>query len=470
MITALLSIVLFIISVSFIPFSDLDLTLPPIETTGSQQPVTPIIFDAQSTAWGLVANHQQNSLMLTTIRQIVGSGACVLDANGDGWEDLFIIGGSGEHRYYGRSTWWAKKHQGNSLWLNHNGQRFENATDQSNISTKNWPMGCGAADFDNDGDTDLFVSYIGANQLLINDGTGRFEDLSDTTGFSQDDSWSTSVALTDYNRDGLIDIYVTNFIHYLEGSKVFEQASGYIETLQNPFNPDLYDSQPNKLYRNMGNLKFQEVSQRANVDDISGRGKAARWIDINSDSYPDLLVLNSGGAPNRMFINRGPEQEFTFDDAPSEYRIESARGSHSITSGDIDSDGDIDLLLSSPAGTPPLLLIQGDRVYGQNYGNQNTLKDLAWEKGLADNRRLYQEGWGSVLADLNNDCEVGLQDFALLAMDWLRNGNPFDDGFTEDHEGMVWVTSHVINCKVELGKCQLSHYVFLAIYSFGWKI
>ena len=129
-------------------------------------------------------------------------------------------------------------------------------------------MGCGAADFDNDGDIDLFVSYIGSNQLLINDGTGRYEDISDSAGFSQDESWSTSVALADYNRDGLVDIYVTNFIRYQEGAKVFEQASGYVESTQDPFNPDLYDSQPNRLYRNMGDLKFQEVSQSANVDDI----------------------------------------------------------------------------------------------------------------------------------------------------------------------------------------------------------
>ncbi len=418
MIAALLCLVLFAISVSFIPFSDFELALPPIEATQSHQPLTPILFEEKSTAWGLVTSHQQNSLMLTTIRQIVGSGACVLDANGDGWEDLFIIGGSGEHRYYGRPTWWAKKSHGNSLWINHNGERFENATYYSNISTKNWPMGCGAADFDNDGDIDLFVSYIGSNQLLINDGTGRYEDISDSAGFNQDESWSTSVALADYNHDGLIDIYVTNFIHYQEGTKVFEQASGYVESVQDQFNPNLYDSQPNHLYNNMGDLVFQEVSKNANVDDAAGRGKAARWVDINSDDHLDLLVLNSSGTPNRLFINKGSKGGFTFDDAPSDYRIESARGAHSITSGDIDRDGDTDLLISSPAGTPPLLLIQGDTEYTQDSNNQNTLKDLAWEKGLANNLRLYQEGWGGVLADLNNDGYLDL---------FIGNGAPVVD-------------------------------------------
>ena len=136
MIATLMCILLFIISVGFIPFSDFDLTLPQIEAAQSHKPVTPIVFEEQSTAWGLVTSHQQNSITLTTIRQIVGSGACVLDANGDGWEDLFIVGGSGEHRYYGRPTWWAKRPHGNSLWLNHNGERFENATTHSNIATK----------------------------------------------------------------------------------------------------------------------------------------------------------------------------------------------------------------------------------------------------------------------------------------------------------------------------------------------
>lgn len=393
-----------------------DFYLPPVEikrvsTADNQADNTliPIVFYEQSLQWGLTALHHQSSKKLTDIREIAGSGACVIDADGDGWEDVLIIGGSGEHRFYGREAWWNKLHSGNSLWRNIDGNRFANITDAAAIPTAKWPMGCAVADVDNDGDSDLLITNIGPNQLLINDGTGKFIDHSAKAGLADHSSWSTSATVADYNDDGRIDIYVANHLNFQKGSNVLERDSGYRGSTQGAFNAQLYDSQSNHLYTNRGGLKFTDQTMVAGVEDAHGRSQAALWLDINRDNRPDLLVLNNEGSPNRLFINNRVKKgnpasgDKLFYENPKKYRIASTTGAHSAVAGDIDNDGDLDIVISSPAGTPPKLLLNGYRNDPLTAESADGLFDMTWELGLASNNQLYQQGWGMVLADFNND-------------------------------------------------------------------
>ncbi len=417
--------------ISFRLVTPSDFYLPPeeIETISTADKQTnntlaPIVFYEQSMQWGLTALHHQSSKKLTDIREVTGSGACVIDADGDGWEDVFIIGGSGEHRFYGREAWWDKPHAGNSLWRNVNGSRLENITDSAAIPTAKWPMGCAVADVDNDGDSDLLITNIGPNQLLINDGTGQFIDHSAAAGLADHSSWSTSAAVADYNGDGRVDIYVANYLNFQKGSNVLERDSGYSGSTQGAFDAQLYDSQSNHLYTNQGNLKFTDQTVAAGVEDAHGRSQAALWLDINRDNHPDLLVLNSKGAPNRLFINNRVKKgnpaggDKLFQENPQKYRIASTTGAHSAVTGDIDNDGDLDIVVSSPAGTPPKLLLNGYRNGLLTTEPMIGLSDMTWELGLASNRQLYQQGWGMVLADFNND------HFADL---FIGNGAPIID-------------------------------------------
>ena len=384
----------------------------------------PIVFNEESMQWGLITSHRQSSKKLTDIREITGSGACIIDVDGDGWEDILIIGGSGEHRFYGRSAWWSQRHVGNTLWRNINGLKFKNITNAAKITTAAWPMGCAVADVDNDGDSDLLITNIGPNQLLINDGTGKFIDHSAMADLVDDQSWSTSAAVADYNGDGMVDMYVANYIHYRKGSHVLEQVSGYAGSMHSAFDPQLYDSQSNRLYTNKGGLKFADQTEAAGVENINGRSHAALWLDINHDNNPDLLVLNSEGTPNRLFINNGVTEnnranaDKLFYENPKQYRIASTTGAYSAVTEDIDNDGDLDIVISASAGAPPKLLLNGTRNDQLESVATAGLSDMTWELGLASNTQLYQHGWGMVLADFNNDRYADL---------YIGNGAPIID-------------------------------------------
>ncbi len=365
------------------------------EVTNIIQP----LFKDETLAWGLHARHQQSGDMLTGLNEVLGGGACVLDYDGDGWEDVFVVGGSGQHRFYGKSTWWSGS-DGNALWENTGEQSFTNVSDAANIPKTNWGMGCAAGDLDNDGDTDLLILNIGENVLLRNNGNGSFTDISKESGMSSDNKWSMSASLADYDGDGLLDIYITNFIKYEKAAKVFERSSGFVDTAKTNFDPVLYNSQSNNLYQNKGNLSFTDKAHTLGVADSTGRGKAARWLDVNNDMSPDLIVLNSGGSPNKLYINQGKGRGFVTNS--SKYHVESTVGSHSAAVGDVDNDGEIDMIFSRPSGTPPMLLVNNYET-SQKAPIDGSYEDVSWHRGLAKDQGLYQEGWGTVLSDFNND-------------------------------------------------------------------
>ena len=248
---------------------------------------------------------------------------------------------------------------------------------------------------------DLLILNIGKNSLLKNNGNGTFTDVSNESGMNADNNWSLSASMADYDGDGLLDIYVANFIDYEKAAKVFERSSGFLDTIEADFDPALYSSQSNNLYRNTGGLTFTDKAITHGVADTTGRGKAVRWLDINDDQLPDLIVLNSGGSPNQLYLNHRNSAGFKTNS--SVYHVESAVGSHSATSGDIDNDGVIDMIFSRPSGTPPMLLMNsGSPIHGGG-GSHRGYEDISWERGLAKDKRLFQEGWGTVLSDFNND-------------------------------------------------------------------
>lgn len=359
--------------------------------TGIEVSAVPLV--EQAFRRGIGFSHVQASEKLTALSETLGGGVCVFDFDGDGWQDVFFVGGSGHRRHYGRQAWW-RKTGGSVLYRNLEGRYFEDVTAKAGLNRPLWGMGCATGDLDNDGDPDLLVTGLGENRLYRNDG-GLFTDVSEQAGVAGE-AWSTSAAIADYNGDGLLDIYICNYINYTKGTRTFEAGAGYAATVPVDFNASAYDGIANRLYRNDGQWRFSQVAETAGVADASGRALTALWLYADEDRLPDLLVVNDRGSPSRLFLNA---PSGVFNAAPPGFHVETpGRGA---AAGDLNGDGRSDIVITAPVGQSTVALLSGLSQTGETDGQG--FSDRAWEAGIARERDLALSGWGSVLADVNND-------------------------------------------------------------------
>ena len=351
--------------------------------------------------------HEQGEDQLSGIDESLGSGVCAFDYDGDGWTDLFLVNGSGHTHYYGKHYWWQDT-TAPALLKNMDGKVFEDVTKKAGLVKENWGMGCLTADFDNDGDPDLFLTNLGGNQLYRNEGNGRFTDITQDSGIVGD-IWSTSAVAADINGDGLLDIYVGNYIKFNKGTKTFESGSQFAPEKPPTFDASLYDAQPNQLYLNLGGLKFREMASEAGVAVVDGRTLDVHSQDINADGKPDLLVTNDRGTGSNMaFLNL---DGLHFQASNTAFRLQSPRGSRGIASGDLDNDGDDDLIIANPPGESLALLIRGTTTSLQNSNPATSpiqFADLSRKLGVGNSEYSNLSGWTPGVQDFNNDGSLDL--------------------------------------------------------------
>ena len=226
--------------------------------------------------------------------------------------------------------------------------RFTDVTAASGISTPGYGMGVAAGDFDNDGWVDLYLTKFDApNQLLRNKGDGTFADVSKASG-TDHRSWSVSAAFADVNRDGWLDLYVTNYLRYsLDGNAPCFSAAGAIDYCT----PDSYQPLPDRLYVNRRDGTFTDVTVASGIARESGPGLGVATADFNRDGWIDIYVANDG-KENELWLNR---QNGTFENAallsgvalPATGKAEASMG---VDAGDLDDDGDEDLFVTELTG------------------------------------------------------------------------------------------------------------------------
>ena len=231
----------------------------------------------------------------------------------------------------------------NVLYQNNGNGTFTDVSIETNVDDQGYGMGCIFGDYDNDGDLDLYVTNYGPNVLYRNNGNGRFTDVTVDAGVGNL-LWSTGAVFGDYDQDGNLDLYVCNYVEYDLSELEFMQKESIQagKPVPSALNPHIFTPQDNALYRNNGDGTFADVTAELGVEAHGGRSLQAIFSDLDLDGDLDLYVANDTSA-NFVYRNDG---DGTFEDISGSSWAADFRGSMGLTSGDYDGDQDLDLFIS----------------------------------------------------------------------------------------------------------------------------
>jgi hypothetical protein len=323
------------------------------------------------------SGHEQKFLF----PEIMGGGAALFDLEQDGDLDLYFVQG-------GSVLAAPDARPGNQLYRNRGDGRFEDVSAASGADDRGYGMGVAAGDVDENGSTDLYVTNLGANVLLANRGDLTFADATGNTG---DPSWSTSAAFADLDRDGDLDLYVANYVRWSLSDERVCYSQPYPEDYCSPRS---YDAPaPDSLFRNDGRGSFSDVSAEAGLRTATGNGLGVLCSDFDGDGWTDVFVANDGML-NQLWRNRGG---LRFEDvavaagcaADQDGRTKAGMG---VAAGDLDFDGDEDLLVVNLGG-------ESDSYY-RNDGR--VFSDRTPVRGLASTSRPFTR-FGVGLMDFDQD-------------------------------------------------------------------
>ncbi len=356
--------------------------LPPL------QPATGIFEDVAAAA-GLLVPHR-SSVEKRYIIESMSGGAGAIDYDADGDLDLVTVNGSSVERFKAGGDLLV------TLYRQDAPLTFTDVSSQAGLTTKGWGMGVAAADIENDGDVDLYVTGFFANALFRNRGDGTFEDVTTAAGVGAG-GFSTGGAFADYDRDGFVDLFVARYVAVdidrlpEFGRDQFCRYRGiYVQC-----GPAGLPGESDLLFRNRGNGTFEEVASRAGVSDTAKfYGMGAIWGDVDSDGWPDLYVANDTN-PNYLYRNR---QDGTFEDISLVSGTAMSgdgrpQGSMGVDFGDYDGDGDFDLFVTNYSDEPNALY--------RNLGAEG-FTDASWTARVGP-PSIPHVGWATDFLDYDSD-------------------------------------------------------------------
>ena len=258
-----------------------------------------VVFKDVTEAAGIRFRHDNGGSGREYMPESMGSGCAFWDYDGDGDADILLINGAPlRERESGPPSTMA-------LYRNDGDGSFSDVTAQAGLRRPLYGMGCAAGDYDNDGDSDLYVACLGANRLYRNQGGGRFEDVTAQMGVG-DSAWSVCAVWLDYDRDGDLDLFSGNYLQWTA------ERDDWLSERSNArsYAPQLYDPEYSRLYRNDGD-RFEDVTDASGIGGKPGKGMSAVALDYNGDGWPDILISNDT-MPDYLYRNNG-DGTFTED-------------------------------------------------------------------------------------------------------------------------------------------------------------
>ncbi len=327
--------------------------------------------------------------------EIMGPGAALFDYDNDGDLDVYLIQGTTlepeKNPLFPPPPGWKP---GNRLFRNMLAETgklyFVDVTEKAGVGHIGYGMGVAVGDYDNDGFQDLYVTNFGHNVLYRNNGDGTFTDVTRQAGVD-DPRWSTSAAWVDYNGDGLLDLFVCNYVDFtVRGNKQCFAPTGAPDYCT----PTAYHPVPCRLFRNLGNGKFADVSQSSGIASSYGPGLGVLCADFNGDGLIDIYVADDTAA-NRLWINQG-NGTFKEDALASGVAYSGdglAKAGMGITLGDIDNDAHLELLVTN-------LTREGVTLF--RGAGKGFYDDVTAQFGLAQ-ATFGDTGFGTQFFDYDND-------------------------------------------------------------------
>ena len=360
-------------------------------------------FSERAEATGLDFVHFNGATGRFAYPEILPPGVALFDYDNDGDLDVYVVQGhmlepGGDPRTSLIPPHDAKPLTGrlfrNDLQVRADGTRelhFTDVTAASGIHADQYGLGVAAADVDNDGWVDLLLTNFGTNQLLHNNGDGTFTDVSARSGIQGEPGVAVSAAFLDYDRDGWLDLYVGYNVNYtLNHDRTCPNMSGARDYCP----PQIYGGRPDRLYRNLGNGTFADVSAKALVGGTFGPALGVATADFNGDGWIDIYVANDG-EPNLLWIN---QRDGTFKETALLAGVAlnaegKAKASMGVDAGDFDGDGSEDLVMTELTG-------QGANLYVND--GSGRFRDASAPSSLGA-LTLPFTGWGTSWFDFDND-------------------------------------------------------------------
>jgi hypothetical protein len=339
----------------------------------------------------------------TQLPEDMGSGAAWGDYDNDGYPDLYVVDVAGPLTDTREQL--ARSPGGNRLYHNNRDGTFTDVTEKAAVAFKGIGMAAAWADYDNDGYLDLVVTSFERIVLYHNNGNGTFSDVTEKAGLDKYHGFWAGAAWGDYDRDGNVDLFICGYVKYqFQKEQVNRNSLQYSTLVPTMLNPAAYPPERKLLFHNNGNGTFDEVAHEAGVDDPSGRSLSAAWYDFDGDGWPDLYVANDlWGSKLYLNLHNGKFKDITREAGVSDFR-----GEMGIAIGDWANDGDPDIFVTHWIYQENALfhnlrssLEDSSKVPPLFFG------DISEMVGLGQISRNFI-GWGTSFFDYDNDGQLDL--------------------------------------------------------------
>ncbi len=344
----------------------------------------PIVFRDMLPSSGISFRHTDGSSGQRYIVETVTAGLATLDYNSDGLIDIYFLNGAPL-----QGTRFERPPR-NALYRNDGEWRFTDVTDEAGVGDTEFGLGVAVADYDNDGDADIYVNNFGPNVLYRNNGDGTFTDVTAAAGVANGHKVGAGACFLDADADGDLDLYAANYVKFTYENHVPRSMDGYPQYA----GPKDYDPEPDVLYRNEGDGTFTDASAESDVGTVAGTGMGMVCGDIDADGDTDIFILNDV-AGNFLFQNDGTGR---FEEisllAGVGYNLDGHElGSMGVDCADYDNDGRLDFFMTSYSGEYPVLY--------RNMG-EAVFEDATLVSG-AGAGCFPHVNWGTGFGDFDND-------------------------------------------------------------------